>query len=190
MSLFFFFPLNAPICMLKKPSRFAGTEKKKPSREQHFEMEQDLKWEFMNISFAGRDSKSCRDLWCRDLWCTYQHSPGGRQPWLHSPLHSTMVEKEGSTQSSNCEPSPALRWGRWGYSSTGGAGKGAEACDWRAGCPQQLLNYGPAPWNWATLSFLAWFLMKKFRIVGTSLSSALAHVSLAICFAFWWLVLY
>lgn len=29
MSLFFFFPLNAPICMLKKPSRLAGTEKKK-----------------------------------------------------------------------------------------------------------------------------------------------------------------
>lgn len=136
-------------------------------------MEQDLKWEFMNISVAGGDCKSCRDL-----RCTGQHSPAGSQPWLHSPLHSTMVEKESSTQRGDCKPGPAPRWGRWGYSSTGGAGKGAVGWGWRASCLQWFLNYGPAPWKWATLSFLAWSLVEKFRIGGISLSSALPHVSL------------
>lgn len=69
---------------------------------------------------------------------------------LHSLLLSASLEKEGRTQSSGPEPSPAqLRGGEDEAAPAGtmqveGARGGCD-CGWGAGCLQEFLKSGPVP---------------------------------------------
>lgn len=98
---------------------------------------------------------------------------GAGSSCLCSPLLSVCVEKEVS--------SSARPRGGEGFGCSGAGGRGGHCllggCGyiWREGRLQGFTKPGSFWWNWATVSLLVWFFIKKFKIVETSLSSALTY---------------
>lgn len=111
--------------------------KKKSQGDSIFEMEWDLKWEFMNIPLAGYDCKSYRDLWHTLI----QQSPAGSQQLVSVQPFALCVGGEGGQLSA--QPRGGEQFGCSGAGGRGGhCLLGGFGYSWRVGCLQGFIKPG------------------------------------------------